>query len=142
MSRFRPRRRNRRHNQDEASRSTPAPSKGKDRGARAGVPHYLHAQTLDAPLGIDARTRAELEPRAGGDLRDGRVHAGPESTAAARALGATAFTVGRDVVFDDGRFAPETEAGRRLLAHELAHVAQQRDAGSGRPEGMSRPGDP
>src|SRR3954466_5672546 len=98
MSRFRPRRRTRRHNQDETARSTPATAHGKDRGARAGLPRYLNVQSLDASRAVDARTRAALEPRAGGDLHDVRIHTGPESTAAARALGASAFTVGHDVV--------------------------------------------
>jgi len=43
-----------------------------------------------------------------------------------RALGARAFTVGSDIYFRDGAFAPHTPAGFRLLAHEVAHVVQQR----------------
>ena len=47
------------------------------------------------------------------------------ANAAARAVGARAFTVGRDIVFAAGEYAPHTQAGRRLLAHELTHVLQQ-----------------
>src|SRR5581483_8600964 len=46
----------------------------------------------------------------------------------ARAVNALAYTVGRDIVFDGGQFAPSTNAGQRLLAHELTHAIQQREA--------------
>jgi hypothetical protein len=55
---------------------------------------------------------------------DVRVHAGPRAAESARAVGAAAFTVGSSIVFGDGYYAPGTQAGRALLAHELAHVAQ------------------
>ena len=48
--------------------------------------------------------------------------------ASARAVNALAYTVGQDVVFGEGQFAPHSEPGRRVLAHELAHTVQQRDA--------------
>ena len=49
-----------------------------------------------------------------------------EHAAGADAIGATAYTLGGDIVFGSGRWAPHTTGGRRLLAHELAHVVQQR----------------
>ncbi|MGH4027244.1 MAG: DUF4157 domain-containing protein [Pseudonocardiaceae bacterium] len=54
-----------------------------------------------------------------------RVHTDAEAGRAARALGARAFTHGSDVAFAPGEYAPATESGRRLLAHELVHVVQQ-----------------
>ena len=63
-------------------------------------------------------------------IRDARLHTGPEAANAAEALNARAFTVGDDVVFGRGQFAPGTFHGRRLIEHELAHVAQQRDGAS------------
>jgi outer membrane biosynthesis protein TonB len=54
-----------------------------------------------------------------------RVHSNPEAAQMARALNAKAFTTGRDVVFGAGQYAPFTNSGRRLLAHELVHVVQQ-----------------
>ncbi len=66
-----------------------------------------------------------FEPRLGRDLSSVRIHAGPEASRAALALNAHAFTVGHDIVFGEGRYAPETSAGRRLLAHELVHTVQQ-----------------
>jgi hypothetical protein len=54
-----------------------------------------------------------------------RVHTGAEADASARSINAVAYTVGSDVVFSGGTYAPHSAAGQRLLAHELAHVVQQ-----------------
>ena len=92
--------------------------------AAPGVRH-----TLDSPgTPLDAGTRAFMEPRFGQSFADVRVHADDEAARSARSVSAWAYTVGRDVVFGPGRYEPGTPAGRRLLAHELAHVAQQRGA--------------
>src|SRR5262249_5849094 len=76
-----------------------------------------------APLDDDARDF--FEPRFGHDFGRVRVHADARSAESAAAVGARAYTVGRDVVFGAGAYAPETEAGHGLLAHELTHVVQQ-----------------
>jgi Domain of unknown function (DUF4157) len=80
---------------------------------------------------LGATTRAQMEARFGHDFRNVRVHTGPEAAAKARSLGAAAFTLGRDLVFGAGRYAPQTAAGRQLIAHELTHVVQQSRSGSG-----------
>lgn len=72
--------------------------------------------------------RAFFEPRFGHGFSDVRVHVG---TSAAQAIGARAFTVGHDLVFGAGEYAPGTTKGRHLLAHELTHVIQQRDERAG-----------
>jgi pyrrolidone-carboxylate peptidase len=77
--------------------------------------------------------RAFFEPRLGTDLGDVRVHADARAAGLASAMRAEAFTVGSDVVFGAGRYAPATSAGQRLLAHELVHVLQQR---AGAPAGL------
>jgi hypothetical protein len=77
-----------------------------------------------APL--DAATRAYMEPRFGHSFADVRVHADGQAAESAAAVGAQAYAVGRDIVFGAGKHAPRTDAGRRLMAHELAHVVQQR----------------
>jgi uncharacterized protein DUF4157/uncharacterized protein DUF3626 len=74
---------------------------------------------------LDAGVRSQVEPHLGADFGAVRVHTGPAAGAAARSVGAEAFTSGTDVVFGEGKFAPETVDGRRLLAHELTHVRQQ-----------------
>jgi hypothetical protein len=73
--------------------------------------------------------RGYFEPRLGADLSAVRVHADPGAARAADGLGARAFTVGQDVAFAVGEYAPERPGGLRLLAHELAHVAQPPVAG-------------
>ena len=69
-------------------------------------------------------TRAFFEPRFGWDFGV-RVHTDGAAAATARGLRARAFTVGRDIVFGAGEYAPATTPGRALMAHELAHVVQQ-----------------
>ncbi|HEY3411294.1 MAG TPA: DUF4157 domain-containing protein [Propionicimonas sp.] len=67
-----------------------------------------------------------------------RIHTDHAATRAASAVGAEAFTVGRHVVFNDGRYAPASPAGQGLLAHELAHVVQQQAHGVDRSAPMAR----
>ena len=78
---------------------------------------------------LDAEARADLEPRFGFDLSTVRIHHGGEAPRLAARLSARAFTVGTEIVFAAGQYAPRDSAGRRLLAHELAHVVQQSGAG-------------
>lgn len=73
--------------------------------------------------------RSRMEARLGLDLSRVRVHTGARGEQAARLSGSKAFTVGRDIVFGKGQYAPETRAGSELLAHELVHVVQQRGEG-------------
>jgi len=62
------------------------------------------------------------------DFSEVRLHTNNAAAVSAKALGARAFTVGSDIAFASGQFAPHTAAGQKLLAHELAHVEQQRHA--------------
>jgi hypothetical protein len=87
-------------------------------------------QAVKALLGggkpLPGGLRTEMEQRFGADFRDVRIHNDSAGHAAAEAMGAKAFTYGSDVVFSRDRFSPGTAEGRHLLAHELAHVLQQR----------------
>jgi uncharacterized protein DUF4157 len=76
---------------------------------------------------IPPAPRERLEQTLGRDLGEVRLHTDSTAGAAARAVGAQAFTAGRDVFFAPGRYAPDTPEGQRLLAHEVAHTAQQQD---------------
>jgi hypothetical protein len=67
-----------------------------------------------------------MEPRFGHNFSQVRVHADAKSAESARAVNALAYTAGRTIVFGAGQYAPETADGRRLIAHELTHVVQQR----------------
>jgi hypothetical protein len=95
---------------------------------------------------LDKRTRADMEDRLGGDFSSVRVHTGEPAARSAASVGALAYTIGDAVVLGEGAQAPETPAGRRVIAHELVHVGQQRRgrvAGTGTGAGLavSDPGD-
>ncbi len=74
---------------------------------------------------LSTATQSFFEPRFGHDFGHVRLHTDAQAAASARALGARAYTVGRDIVFGAGQYAPHTTDGRRLLAHELTHTVQQ-----------------
>ncbi len=74
---------------------------------------------------LDPASQAFFEPRFGRDFGDVRVHTDARAAESARAVGALAYTFGRNIFFANGRYAPATTEGTRLLAHELTHVIQQ-----------------
>lgn len=78
---------------------------------------------------LDEETRAFMEPRFLRDFGSVRVHADNEAAESASALGTQAYTVGGHIVLGAESPAPHTDNGRRLLAHELAHVIQQSEGG-------------
>lgn len=80
---------------------------------------YGPGTSLPAPL------RRDLETAFTHDFADVRVHTDGQAERQARRLGARAFTLGRDISFAPGAYAPATPAGRRLIAHELTHIVQQ-----------------
>jgi hypothetical protein len=77
---------------------------------------------------LDPLVRAFMEPRFGYDFSRVRIHTGSRAAESARATNAVAYTVGQDVVFDEGAYRPDADARRRLIAHELTHVIQQGSA--------------
>jgi hypothetical protein len=93
-------------------------------GVRSIVHDVLHSP--GQPL--DAGTRAFMEPRFGHDFSQVRVHTDAKAAESARAVNALAYTVGRNMVFGAGQYAPGTSEGRWLMAHELTHVVQQGQA--------------
>ena len=98
-------------------------------GGGFAAPPVVH-DVLNSPgRPLETATRTFMEPRFGQDFSSVRVHADAKAAEATRAIHADAFTAGRDIVFDAGRYAPDSASGRRLLSHELAHVAQQKQTG-------------
>ena len=79
-----------------------------------------------APL--DESARSNLEPSMGHDFSDVRVHTDGEADSLNRAVQAEAFTTGNDIFFRSGSYSPGSSDGQKLLAHELTHVVQQRNA--------------
>ena len=71
-------------------------------------------------------SRSFFEPRMGLDFSDVQVHTGAQAAEWTHRLNARAFTLGSDIYFGAGQFAPQTSAGKRLLAHELTHTVQQK----------------
>jgi len=82
-------------------------------------------QNLGRGRPLDLSTRGFFESRFGYDFSHVRVHADAQAADSARSANALAYTVGRNVVFGAGQYAPNTDQGGRLLAHELTHVVQQ-----------------
>lgn len=97
----------------------------------SGAASVPAAPRLGSGRPLDHSLRSFFEPRLGRDLGDVRIHTSPEAAEAARGLHARAFTLGSDVAFADGTYAPETADGKRLLAHELTHVVQQGEGRGG-----------
>jgi hypothetical protein len=94
-------------------------------GAPAFAPPIVH-NVLNSPgQPLDRATRGFFEPRLGSDLGRVRVHFDARAADSAKAVGAHAYTVGNNIVFGAGRYSPGSSEGRKLLAHELAHIVQQ-----------------
>ena len=92
---------------------------------QTAVPYVVNEVIASPGQPLDAATRAFMVPRFGHDFAQVRVHTDAKAAESARAVDALAYTVGRDIVFSVGQYAPQTTTGRRLLAHELTHVVQQ-----------------
>ena len=86
---------------------------------------------------LDAGVRERMEASMGHDFGDVRVHTGSNAATAAKSVQAQAFTVGNELVFNEGKYNPSSAEGQRTIAHELTHVVQQR---SGPVPGESREG--
>lgn len=112
--------------EDDTLRRGAASPRAVNAGGASGLAPDIVHEVLGSPgQPLDAPTRDFFEPRFGRDFGDVRLHVGGKAADSARAVDARAYTVGRDIVFGAGMFAPSTADGGRLLAHELAHVAQQ-----------------
>ncbi|MFJ6609900.1 DUF4157 domain-containing protein [Streptomyces sp. NPDC091289] len=86
---------------------------------------------------LDTETRTDMESRMGADFSDVRVHHDSAAHESAKGVGAHAYTVGNNVVFQRDAYDPGSPQGRTTLAHELTHVIQQRN---GPVEGTEAPG--
>jgi hypothetical protein len=84
-----------------------------------------HSQPLSPAI------RARMEAHFGHDFSQVRVHTDAPAARSAQALGAKAYTYGRELVFAPGAYDPQSTTGQRLLAHELAHIVQQAQGRAG-----------
>ena len=92
--------------------------------ASAAVATNIHAMEGGGHA-LPETTRAYFEPRFGANLSHVRVHTGGRAEQTAKSINAKAFTVGPNIAFGSGHYSPESQEGRKLLAHELTHVMQQ-----------------
>lgn len=96
------------------------------------IPPIVHEALRSPGRPLDSATRNLMEPRFGYDFSRVRIRNGSTNTKAAastKAIRALAYTVGQDIVFGAGQYAPSAFSGRKLIAHELAHVIQQNQGG-------------
>lgn len=115
-------------------------------GGAGGMPappglasQLAHAGSEGAPFA--SPIRQEMEEAFSFDFSQVRIHAGEQAASMAQSLQARAFTHGQDIFFNRGQYGPVHSAGKRLLAHELAHVVQQSTTSSApalQRQGMSR----
>src|SRR5262249_34377274 len=89
----------------------------------------VHAVLRTPGQALAAGARAFFEAHLGQDLSHVRVHTDSRAAQSARVVQALAYTVGPSIVFAAGQYAPDTAAGKHLLAHELTHVLQQGEGG-------------
>ncbi len=98
--------------------------KGSSRGGQTAPPSVAEVLRSSGER-MDGSTRSFMESRMGHDFSQVSVHTGARAAESARAVQASAYTFGNHIVFGSGAYAPGAPEGRRLLAHELTHVAQQ-----------------
>jgi hypothetical protein len=117
----------------EGGQDVPAAA-GSTRAAPPAVRETL--RSIGRPM--DGQTRRAMEARFGHRFDDVRIHADASAARSTQLVNARAFTVGAHIAFAAGAYAPRGTAGQRLLAHELAHVLQQRRATRPEPHTLQR----
>ncbi len=91
----------------------------------SSAPPKVHDVLSSSGQPLDAQTRAFFEPRFGYSFDQVRIHTSGKAAESAEAIGAMAYTSGREIVFGKGKYSPQTSEGKQLLAHELTHAIQQ-----------------
>lgn len=104
------------------------------------VEHAI-ARTRGSGSPVDRQVRDRAAPMLGDSLDDVHVHTGDTADALTQSVSARAFTTGTDIYFGRGEYRPGTSGGDELIAHELAHVVQQRGASISGPLTVTEPGD-
>lgn len=95
-------------------------------GEAAAAPESVHQSFVGSGAPLETGLRRDMEARFGQDFAGVRVHTDAAAAHAAQEVGAKAFTFANRIAFGAGHFSPQGSEGRHLLAHELAHVVQQR----------------
>ncbi|MEM1278699.1 MAG: DUF4157 domain-containing protein [Cyanobacteria bacterium P01_H01_bin.152] len=106
-----------------------------------GVPPVVNEVLRSPGKPLEPTTRAFMESRFDQDFSHVRIHTDAKAAKSAGALNAQAYTLGHNVVFGAGQYAPEKKREKSLLAHELAHVVQQGAAATTMPRIQRRVAD-
>ena len=101
---------------------------GQPNGQTEAAPASVDQALASPGRPLEPALRQDMEQRFGHDFSRVRVHSSVAAEQSAQDVNANAYTMGHDIVFGAGRFAPGTHQGRRLIAHELTHVVQQSGA--------------
>ncbi|HTJ47635.1 MAG TPA: DUF4157 domain-containing protein [Kofleriaceae bacterium] len=101
-------------------------------GVAAGAEDAVARASGSSGSSLPDAVRSKFESSLGADLSGVRVHTGSESAEAASSVGARAYTIGNDIHFGEGQYAPSDPFGLHLLAHEVAHTQQQAGGASHR----------
>lgn len=95
------------------------------KGSALEAPYIVNQAINTSGQPLDYHTKTFMEDRFGYDFNNISIHTGSLATKSAQAINALAYTSGNSIVFNQGQYAPQTEFGKKLLAHELTHVVQQ-----------------
>lgn len=114
---------------EDEIRLKPATSFAQKKGAENHKASDAVSSKIDTTKGqgnqLPEQTRNFMERRMNADFSNVRVHKDADAVQMSEELNAHAFTVGNDIYFNEGKYAPESREGQRLLAHELTHTMQQ-----------------
>ncbi|NEQ32571.1 MAG: DUF4157 domain-containing protein [Leptolyngbya sp. SIO4C5] len=127
--------RHRFNSQQPSSRSSPQ-RHATPQAAPSLAPPIVHEVLRSPGLPLDQATQTLMESRFGQDFQQVRLHTDTKAATSAEAVQALAYTVGSNIVLGSGQYSPQTVSGQQLLAHELAHVVQQRSPTSSIPQSL------
>ncbi len=111
-----------------AENITPLIQRASDSESGGVAPSHVESQINSSRGGgssLDNGTKSFMESRFGTDFSDVKIHTGSQAVQMSRELNAQAFTVGNDIYFNEGKYSPNSDSGKHLLAHELTHTVQQ-----------------
>lgn len=96
-------------------------------GSNSSAPQIVNDALSSGGKPIEANTRAFMESHFDRDFGNVKIHDNDLAAKSASSINALAYTSGSDIVFNSGQYDPNSESGKRLLAHELTHVVQQQN---------------
>jgi len=111
-----------------AENITPLIQRSSNSESGGQAPSHVESQINSSRGGgssMDNGTKNFMESRFGTDFSDVKIHTGSQAVQMSRELNAQAFTVGNDIYFNEGKYSPNSDSGKHLLAHELTHTVQQ-----------------